>query len=75
MTMMRLKFNVFGKRVAVERRVDAWRVFYLGDDGTRRPAEDIRIDADIEPDAVRGYLADLCHEWATPAYPDVEQLD
>jgi len=62
MTMMRLKFNVFGKRVAVERRADAWRVFYLGVEGKRRPAEDIRIDADADPDAMRGYLAALCYE-------------
>ncbi len=70
-----MKFNVFGRHVAVERRGEAWRAFYLGADGKRRPAEDIRIAADVEPRAVRGYLADLCHEWATPAHPDVEVID
>lgn len=70
-----MKFSVFGRRVAVERRGDAWHVFYLGADGKRRPADDIRIAADVESQAVHGYLADLCHEWASPAHPDVEVID
>jgi hypothetical protein len=72
--MAALKLDVFGRRVLVERRADAWEAFYLGSDGKRRRAEDIFIPGTIPEEELARYLADLCHEWATPRNPGVVRL-
>lgn len=66
-----LRFDVFGRSVTVERVQNAWRVCHSGPDGTRRPADDIRLEADLPLRRLADALADLCHEWATPEHPEV----
>jgi hypothetical protein len=72
--MTTLKFDVFGRIVIVSRVEEAWKAYYGGSEGKRRPATDIVIPASVEEPALRQYLADLCHEWATSSHPDVRQL-
>ena len=69
-----MKLDVFGRRVLIKRRADAWAVFYLSDDGKRRAADDILIPSAIPADEVERYVADLCHEWATPRHPAVVRI-
>lgn len=69
-----LKLDVFGQRVLVFRQQKRWAVFYLGNDGKRRPAKDLVIPAGCEECEIPRYLADICHEWATPQHPDVRRL-
>jgi hypothetical protein len=71
---MRLRFDVFGRRVDVVRRGDGWTAFYPGTDGKRRAARDITIPPDVDAAALQQYLDDLRHEWATPEHPAVIQL-
>ena len=69
-----IKFDVYGRRITVELAGDAWRVWYNGADGKRRPAEDLPIPGQLVAEEIESYLADLCHEWATPQHPNVKRL-
>ena len=73
--MSRLTLDVFGKRVWVERDSAGWKVWYVGPEGKRRPASDIRVPASLGDHEVAQYIADLCHEWATERHPEVRRLD
>ena len=68
-----LRFNVFGKLIAISGQPGSWQAFYPGSDGTRRPADFI-IPADVTEDGLADYLADLFHEDATPRRNTVERL-
>jgi hypothetical protein len=72
--MAPVKFNVFGRLILVERVADGWQVFYFGAEGKRRPAEDIYSPSAIPEDEIESYLADLCHESATPRNPRVVRM-
>ncbi|MGK5026005.1 DUF7661 family protein [Janthinobacterium sp. RB2R34] len=63
--MKTLKFNIFGTLIAVTGAPGAWRAFYLGAEGKRRPADFI-VPNDIAEGDLCEYLADLFHEEATP---------
>ena len=65
------RFDVFGRTMQVEWTSDQWHVFYLGSEGKKRLAENIRIPSNVSPQDLAQYLADLCHEWATPEKPAV----
>ena len=71
--MSELRFNVFGKVLAITGMPGSWQAFYPGTDGTRRPA-DFVIPADIPEEGLAGYLADLFHEHATPRRPGVRRM-
>lgn len=63
--MQEFKFNIFGALILVVGSPGAWRAFYLGSEGKRRPADFI-VPNDIAEDELCEYLADLFHEDATP---------
>lgn len=69
-----LRFDVFGRLVLVARDENGWTAFYSGAEGKRRIASDIIIPASTGEEALQTYLADLCHEWATPSHPAVRRL-
>lgn len=71
--MKELRFNIFGKLIAVTGSCGAWRAYYFGTDGKRRPADFI-VPQDIVEDELCGYLADLYHENATPRNCNAVQL-
>ena len=73
--MKRLKFDVFGRDVHIERRRDRWQAYYPGNDGKRRPATDITVPSSIAEAELLQYLDDLCHEWATARHPSVKRID
>ena len=70
-----MKFSVFGKNIEVIERNSKWVVFYIGNEGKKRLAEDIIVPPDILEDQLIEYLSDLCHEWARPNYSEVKKLD
>ncbi|AXE35226.1 GNAT family N-acetyltransferase [Chromobacterium phragmitis] len=70
----RLRFNVYGQVLAVERREAGWRAFWSGGDGKRRPADFI-IPDDLAASDLAQYLEDLFHENATPHNGEVARLD
>jgi len=71
--MPALRFDVYGRRVAIERQGDRWLAFVLGADGKSRPA-DFQVPDFIAEGEMCQYLADLFHEAATPTNGDVRQL-
>ena len=67
-------FDVFGRRVIVDRQDERWVAFYTGADGKKRSAKDIVIPSELAESALEQYLDDLCHEWATATQPDVRRI-
>lgn len=63
--MKEFRFNIFGSIIAITGTAGAWRAFYLGTEGKRRPA-DFVVPSDIAEHELCEYLADLYHENATP---------
>lgn len=71
--MKELRFNIFGKIIAVTGSCGAWQAYYLGADGKRRPA-DFVLPHDVVENELCVYLADIFHENATPRNSDAVQL-
>ena len=69
------RFDLFGRRVAVESVGTGWVVYYLGDEGKRRRAADIVVPPTVSDQDLQTYLSDLCHEWASARSPEVVPLD
>jgi ankyrin repeat protein len=68
--------EIFGRLFVAVRRHDGWAVHHPGDEGKRGPELAIPIPNDVRtPRALRDYLADACHEWATPEHDRVRWLD
>lgn len=66
------KLEIFGRPFVAIRAEDGWAVYYPGAEGKRGPRLEIPIPHDVvSPEELRRYLADLCHEWASPRNPDV----
>lgn len=71
--MQPLRFNVFGRIVAVEREGAAWQAYSVGAEGKRSPAGFV-IPGFIGEDELEQYLFDLFHESAMPGRGDVKRL-
>lgn len=69
-----LRFDVYGRRIAIGRRGENWIAWELGTDGKRRPA-DFQIPHFIDEVELVQYLADLFHESATHNHGGVRRLD
>jgi hypothetical protein len=68
--------EIFGRPFVAVLRRDGWTVHYPGDEGKRGPLLEVPIPNDVRtPRALRDYLADVCHEWATPEHDRVRWLD
>jgi hypothetical protein len=70
-----MKFNVFGRVMEVVRDGKHWKVYYPGNEGKKRIAENIHIPSEVAECDLVEYLADICHEWARPDRSDVRRLD
>ena len=71
--MRELKFNVFGRLMAVAATDQGWALFFLGSEGKRRRAE-IEIPDFVQESELSQYLADVFHEAATPGNGDVIEI-
>ena len=69
----RLKYEVFGRRIDVERRDGEWLAYFPGSDGKRRPAN-IPISSELDAEGIAQYFGDLFHEAVSDKYPDVRLL-
>ena len=69
------EIDVFGMRLLAEQRDGRWTLFYSGADGKRRLAHDLVVPAFVvTDDELAAYLADLCHEAATPSNREVRWI-
>ncbi len=70
-----MKLDVYGKRVDLDNAHGRWHVFYVGHEGKKRRATDIHIPDNVRAHEVMQFIADLCHEWATPRNSTVRLID
>lgn len=62
-----MKLDVFGRMdIEVIRDADQWYAFRLGNEGKKRPLDDITIPKDLPDSELVAYIEDVYHEWATP---------
>jgi hypothetical protein len=71
--MKESKFNIFGAHILVVGEQGAWRTYYYGAEGKRRPADFI-IPGDVAEADLCEYLSDLFHENATSRNNSAVQL-
>jgi hypothetical protein len=69
-----IRFDVFGRPIGVERKGEQWVAYELGGEGKRCLAPGIVIPAFVEEAELQQYLADFCHEWATPDHREVRPV-
>jgi len=68
--------EIFGRPFVAVLRRDGWSVHHRGEEGKRGPLLEVPIPYDVRsPRALRDYMADVCHEWATPEHDRVRWLD
>lgn len=72
--MSELRFEVYGRNIAVQSTETGRKCFLLGVDGKRRPAHDIVVPDFVADEDVLQFLADLLHECATPAHGTPKRL-
>jgi hypothetical protein len=72
--MTTLRFNVFGRIVAIQREGALWQAYAIGADGKRSPAGFVVPDF-IEEAEMEQYLFDLFHESATPGNGNVRRIE
>ena len=69
-----MEFDVFGRCILAVREDQRWTLFYQGAEGKRRLVTDLVVPSSVGEDEIEGYLADLCHEWATEKHPEVWRI-
>jgi hypothetical protein len=69
-----LRYNVFGRIVAIRKEDGQWRPYYVGNEGKRSEAGFVIPDF-VAEDELGQYLFDLFHENARPANNAVTKLD
>ena len=72
---MFIKFNVFGKRMSVQRKEDEWLLYRESNTGVRARVFQVVIPADLEENELATYLADIYHESANEKHPSVSKQD
>lgn len=72
---MFIKFNVFGKRMSVQRKDGEWLLFRESNTGVRARVHSVVIPEDLEETELATYLADIFHEGATEKHSSVVRLD
>ena len=72
---MFIKFDVFGKRMSIQRKDDEWLLFQESNTGVRARVYEVAIPADLGETELATYLADIFHETATEKHSSVTRLD
>jgi len=71
---MWIKFNVFGKRMSVQRKNEEWLLFKDSDHGMRARVYDIVIPPELLIDELVIYLDDIYHEYSSERFPRVIKI-
>jgi len=72
--MVLIKFNVFGKKMSVQRKNEEWLLFLESDTSLRVRIYDVVIPDELDENELSSYLADIFHENASSTYQTVERL-
>ncbi len=69
------RFDVYGRfRIDLEYRDGAWTAWFVGDEGTRRPAPDVPLPSELAEADLPVHLEDVFHEHGAPGRT-VRRLD
>jgi len=71
----RLKFDVYGTQMIVERQNEQWLLFNVSNHGMLTRNRDVAIPADLVDSELIAYLDDLFHESATLENTEIKPLD
>lgn len=69
-----MRLDDFGQAMAIVRVEHTWKAFASDSDGKRRRVEGLVIPAELSGHEVVQYVADICHEMASPQRADVNRL-
>ena len=72
--MIRMKYDVYGRSMTVEKAGSKWKLFVNSGEGKRREINDVVIPQQLGEEEIAQFLADIYHEAATERYPDVKQV-
>jgi len=72
---MLIKFDVFGKRMSIQRKEGEWLLFRDSNTGVRARVYEVVIPDDLEESELASYLADIYHETASEKHSAVVRLD
>ncbi len=70
-----MKLDIYGRLFEVVRKDETWLVFILGNEGKKRPADNIFIPSHIREESLIDYLEDLLHEWASMDSQWIKRID
>jgi len=70
-----MKLNIYGRTFEVVKEHDKWVVFILGNEGKKRPSDNIFIPSHIREERLIDYLEDLLHEWASVDNQWIKPID
>ena len=70
-----MKLNIYGKKIEIIRYGENWKVFYLGNEGKKRIADDIVIPESLKEEELKDYIQDLFHEWSIPSNNQIIEID
>jgi hypothetical protein len=71
----RLRFDVFGTQMVIERRNEQWLLFNVSNHGLLTRITDVAIPAELTDSELITYLDDIFHEKATLENAAVKPLD
>ncbi|WP_299810211.1 hypothetical protein [uncultured Shewanella sp.] len=71
---MKIRFDVFGKLMSVERKGDEWLLFNVSSSGMRARIYEVVIPPELKQDELAVYLDDIFHEQSSDNHPSVITL-
>jgi hypothetical protein len=72
---MFIKFDVYGKRLSVQRKDGEWLLFRESNTGVRARVYEVAIPAELAESKLATYLADIFHESANEKHSSVVRLN
>lgn len=69
-----MKLNAYGRKIEIVKSGEKWKVFFLGEEGRKRIADDIIVPSDLKRRDLKNYIEDLLHEWATAKNNQVMEI-
>ncbi len=70
-----MKLNAYGRKIEIVKSDAKWKVFFLGEEGKKRIADDIFVPSDFKQKVLKNYIEDILHEWATAENNQVIEIE
>ena len=70
-----LHLDVFGREMQACAESGSWTLFWVGNEGKRRPVTELAVTGPLSKTELIQLLEDFFHEWASPDQPSILLLD